>query len=328
MKNYEEEKKQKPQNTIKKYIFKTTSQYFKMALVLPVMFFVLSTVTLFLLVSTYLIKNGSIISFFQLSSSNKVLFYFSFFLISVCGSFLIWIYSSILIQRFSVPEMQKIKIYIYFMFSLGIISNFVLLMYAAFTEEVLIFETKKSIKGARFSLSLIFFLSYIFFNLVTSVFSIKIILYLQHQNNKNFLSIPISLHDIKNAKIEMELNSKLKTKTILIYLAIFVLFIYIGGVVIQKNQNKGNIARNMKLNAISQVICEICPYLLFLMNSFLNFSFYNEILYTKFSLNRFIDKEFFKNDLDNEYDDSDEEYGSCSTEYEEKIKLKDDIDEN
>ena len=96
------------------------------------------------------------------------------------------------------------------MFSLGIISNFVLLMYTAFTEEVLIFETKKSIKGGRFSLSLIFFLSYIFFNLVTSVFSIKIILYLQHQNNKNFLSIPISLHDIKNAKIEMELNSKLK----------------------------------------------------------------------------------------------------------------------
>lgn len=215
------------------------------------------------------------------------------------------------------------------MFSLGIISNCILLMYTVFTEEVLIFETKKSIKAPRFSLSIILFISYIFFNLVTSVFSIKIILYLQHQNNKNFLSNAISLHDIKNGKMEKELNSKIKTKTILIYLVIFVLFIYIGGEVIQKNQNKRNIVKNMKLNAINQVICEICPYLLFLMNSFLNFSFYNEILYTKFSLNRFIDKEFFKNDLDNEYDDdSDEEYGSCSTEHEEKIKLKDDTDDN
>ena len=104
---------------------------------------------------------------------------------------------------------------------------------------------------------------------------------------------------------------------------IFVLFVYIGGVIIQNNQNKESIKSRMKLISVTFWICEICPYLLFIMNAFLNFSYYNEILYTKHSLNRFIDKEYFKQDIEDE-DDSDEEYTSC----EEKQKLKSNEEEH
>ena len=163
----------------------------------------------------------------------------------------------------------------------------------------------------------LFFIAYIFFNLITAVFSIKIIYFLKNQNNKNYFYSSVSFYNMNDEQTEKELEEKVKTKTILIYLMIFVLFVYIGGVIIQNNQNKDSIKHNMKLITVSYWICEICPYLLFLMNSFLNFSYYNEILYTKHSLNRFIDKEYFKNDIE---DDSDEEYDSTTCEEKQKLK--------
>ena len=118
MKNSNDESNQKPPIKLNSFFFKSNSHYFKFSLFLPVLFFVLSTLSIFLLTTTYIIKKGNIISFFYLSSTNRYLFYISFISISVCGVFLVWTYSSILIQRFSVPEMQKIKIYIYSCFHL------------------------------------------------------------------------------------------------------------------------------------------------------------------------------------------------------------------
>ena len=315
MKSSNDESNKKSPIILNSFFFKSNNQYFKFSLILPVLFFVLSTLSIFLLTTTYLIKKGNIISFFYLSSTNRYLFYVSFISISVCGVFLVWTYSSILIQRFSVPEMQKIKIYIYFMFSLGIISNALLVMYGAFSEEIFVYQ---NLKTAKISMASLFFIAYIFFNLITAVFSIKIIYFLKNQNNKNLFYSSVSFYNMNDEQSEKELEEKVKTKTILIYLMIFVLFVYIGGVIIQKNQNKESIKSKMKLISITFWICEICPYLLFIMNAFLNFSYYNEILYTKHSLNRFIDKEYFKQDL--EEDDSDEEYDSTSCEEKQKLK--------
>ena len=315
MKSSNDESNKKSPIILNSFFFKSNNQYFKFSLILPVLFFVLSTLSIFLLTTTYLIKKGNIISFFYLSSTNRYLFYVSFISISVCGVFLVWTYSSILIQRFSVPEMQKIKIYIYFMFSLGIISNALLVMYGAFSEEIFVY---KNLKTAKISMASLFFIAYIFFNLITAVFSIKIIYFLKNQNNKNLFYSSVSFYNMNDEQSEKELEEKVKTKTILIYLMIFVIFVYIGGVIIQKNQNKESIKSKMKLISITFWICEICPYLLFIMNAFLNFSYYNEILYTKHSLNRFIDKEYFKQDL--EEDDSDEEYDSTSCEEKQKLK--------
>ena len=315
MKSSNDESNKKSPIILNSFFFKSNNQYFKFSLFLPVLFFVLSTLSIFLLTTTYLIKKGNIISFFYLSSTNRYLFYVSFLSISVCGVFLVWTYSSILIQRFSVPEMQKIKVYIYFMFSLGIISNALLVMYGAFSEEIFVY---KNLKTAKISMASLFFIAYIFFNLITAVFSIKIIYFLKNQNNKNLFYSSVSFYNMNDEQSEKELEEKVKTKTILIYLMIFVLFVYIGGVIIQKNQNKESIKSKMKLISITFWICEICPYLLFIMNAFLNFSYYNEILYTKHSLNRFIDKEYFKQDL--EEDDSDEEYDSTSCEEKQKLK--------
>lgn len=315
MKSSNDESNKKSPIILNSFFFKSNNQYFKFSLLLPVLFFVLSTLSIFLLTTTYLIKKGNIISFFYLSSTNRYLFYVSFISISVCGVFLVWTYSSILIQRFSVPEMQKIKIYIYFMFSLGIISNALLVMYGAFSEEIFVYQ---NLKTAKISMASLFFIAYIFFNLITAVFSIKIIYFLKNQNNKNLFYSSVSFYNMNDEQSEKELEEKVKTKTILIYLMIFVLFVYIGGVIIQKNQNKESIKSKMKLISITFWICEICPYLLFIMNAFLNFSYYNEILYTKHSLNRFIDKEYFKQDL--EEDDSDEEYDSSSCEEKQKLK--------
>lgn len=315
MKSSNDESNKKSPIILNSFFFKSNNQYFKLSLILPVLFFVLSTLSIFLLTTTYLIKKGNIISFFFLSSTNRYLFYVSFISISVCGVFLVWTYSSILIQRFSVPEMQKIKVYIYFMFSLGIISNALLVMYGAFSEEIFVY---KNLKTAKISMASLFFIAYIFFNLITAVFSIKIIYFLKNQNNKNLFYSSVSFYNMNDEQSEKELEEKVKTKTILIYLMIFVLFVYIGGVIIQKNQNKESIKSKMKLISITFWICEICPYLLFIMNAFLNFSYYNEILYTKHSLNRFIDKEYFKQDL--EEDGSDEEYDSTSCEEKQKLK--------
>ena len=315
MKSSNDESNKKSPIILNSFFFKSNNQYFKFSLILPVLFFVLSTLSIFLLTTTYLIKKGNIISFFYLSSTNRYLFYVSFISISVCGVFLVWTYSSILIQRFSVPEMQKIKIYIYFMFSLGIISNALLVMYGAFSEEIFVYQ---NLKTAKISMASLFFIAYIFFNLITAVFSIKIIYFLKNQNNKNLFYSSVSFYNMNDEQSEKDLEEKVKTKTILIYLMIFVIFVYIGGVIIQKNQNKESIKSKMKLISITFWICEICPYLLFIMNAFLNFSYYNEILYTKHSLNRFIDKEYFKQDL--EEDDSDEEYDSSSCEEKQKLK--------
>ena len=315
MKSSNDESNKKSPIILNSFFFKSNNQYCKFSLILPVLFFVLSTLSIFLLTTTYLIKKGNIISFFYLSSTNRYLFYVSFISISVCGVFLVWTYSSILIQRFSVPEMQKIKVYIYFMFSLGIISNALLVMYGAFSEEIFVYQ---NLKTAKISMASLFFIAYIFFNLITAVFSIKIIYFLKNQNNKNLFYSSVSFYNMNDEQSEKELEEKVKTKTILIYLMIFVLFVYIGGVIIQKNQNKESIKSKMKLISITFWICEICPYLLFIMNAFLNFSYYNEILYTKHSLNRFIDKEYFKQDL--EEDDSDEEYDSTSCEEKQKLK--------
>lgn len=201
------------------------------------------------------------------------------------------------------------------MFSLGIISNALLVMYGAFSEEIFVYQ---NLKTAKISMASLFFIAYIFFNLITAVFSIKIIYFLKNQNNKNLFYSSVSFYNMNDEQSEKDLEEKVKTKTILIYLMIFVLFVYIGGVIIQKNQNKESIKSKMKLISITFWICEICPYLLFIMNAFLNFSYYNEILYTKHSLNRFIDKEYFKQDL--EEDDSDEEYDSSSCEEKQKLK--------
>lgn len=320
MKSSNDESNKKSPIILNSFFFKSNNQYCKFSLILPVLFFVLSTLSIFLLTTTYLIKKGNIISFFYLSSTSRYLFYVSFLSISVCGVFLVWTYSSILIQRFSVPEMQKIKIYIYFMFSLGIISNALLVMYGAFSEEIFVYQ---NLKTAKISMASLFFIAYIFFNLITAVFSIKIIYFLKNQNNKNLFYSSVSFYNMNDEQSEKELEEKVKTKTILIYLMIFVLFVYIGGVIIQKNQNKESIKSKMKLISITFWICEICPYLLFIMNAFLNFSYYNEILYTKHSLNRFIDKEYFKQDL--EEDDSDEEYDSTSCEEKQKLKSNEEV---
>ena len=258
-------------------------------------------------------------SFSSFKKIYKNIFSVSIITISISGILNIWFFCSLLLQRFSVPELKSNKLTVHLMFILGILANLIYIFFG-FSPEILQFEHQK-IKILQVSISMIIFLSFVFFNLLFAALTLNVL-----QNFK-----------MQIASNDRRLNKNIKGKRFVAYITLFLLVLYISAILIryQVNLNEYNVTKNnsklkkshsklghhnhgnkktserpkiadedllikepkniyMKLLLdIVDIILFLFPYILFFFNSLLNLSYYFDILYFEDIINMVIDREYF-----------------------------------
>jgi len=286
---------------------------FSYAHALPITYFIVSISSLFILILIHFyqenffnfnihdfkIKNVKKITspyslfpnFFKIKKIQPIIFSIAVSIISLSGLLNVWCYCSMLLQRFSVPEFRNNKILIHFMFILGIISNLIILFFGV-SPSFLNLESIK-IKEIKISITTITYLIFIFLNILFAVIGFK---------NLEFLKKQIDCNDEIFSK-------KLNNKRVILYLCLFLLLIYILAICIKQKENSQNyylyeskFLKNKKFeNFIFDFILFFYPYLLFILNAFLNLGFYSDIIYLQKILTTIIDKEYFLMNEDNSY---------------------------
>ena len=134
------------------------------------------------------------------------------------------------------------------------------------------------------------FLSFVFFN--TLFASLTLVVF------ENFRKI-IAYNDKR-------LKRNIRLKKGVVYLTIFICFVYISSiflkyyihpVVNKEMETSGNNSHKMKNEAkilkTVEILLFILPYIIFLLNAFLNLTYYFDIRYVDDVINIIIDKEFF-----------------------------------
>jgi len=204
---------------------KNTSKNF----IFPMIYFLTSTLFLFILLFVNIYKENETKNSFKklpmhpfpsLSSSKKIyrnIFSVSIILISISGILNIWFFCSLLLQRFSVPELNSNKLTVHLMFILGIFANLIYLFFG-FSTEILKFEHSK-IKILRISISMIIFLSFIFFNLLFASLTLNVLLNFKKQI----------------AHSDKRLTRDIKGKKYLVCVTVFLLLLYIFAIYIRYN---------------------------------------------------------------------------------------------
>jgi len=172
-------------------------------------------------------------SFSSFKKIYKNIFSVSIIIISFSGILNIWFFCSLLLQRFSVPELKSNKLTVHLMFILGILANLIYIFFG-FSPEILHFEHQK-IKILRVSISMIIFLSFVFFNLLFATLTLNVL-----QNFKK----QIAFNDKR-------LNKNIQGKRIIAYVTLFLLFLYITAIFVryQVNLNEYNANKIEKENA-------------------------------------------------------------------------------
>lgn len=209
-------------------------------------------------------------------------------IISISGFLNVWFFCSLLLQRFSVPELRKSKITVHLMFILGIFGNIIYLFFG-FSPELLNLEVTK-IKVLKISLSMIIFLSFVFFNTLFATLTLNVF--------ENF--------KMKIAPIDNRLKRNINIKKYVVYLTIFIMFIYIFSIVLNyetygtkiksKHKNKtenNNFLNNFFVKKFIHFFLFVLPYILFVLNAIINLTYYFDIRYIDDIINMIIDREFF-----------------------------------
>ena len=208
------------------------------------------------------------------------------------------------------------------MFILGILSNFIFVFFG-FSSHILKLE-KIKIKDVRISLSIIIYLSFLFFNILYSTVSIICInsLTKQSEDSKEF-----SFEENKENNIHKKMRRKLRIKRYVVYLAVFVMLVYIGAIVFKDTQgfqtlakpksigvntnklfskptgkeNKNSLSNkyktNQKLNKLNFIldwVIFILPFILYVLNVLLNLTYYSDMIYIQENLTTIIDREYFE----------------------------------
>jgi hypothetical protein len=158
-------------------------------------------------------------SFSSFKKFYKNIFSVSIVLISISGILNIWFFCSLLLQRFSVPELKGNKLTVHLMFILGIFANLIYIFFG-FSPEILEFEHQK-IKILKVSISMIIFLSFVFFNLLFATMTLNVL-----QNFKK----QIAFNDRR-------LNKNINGKRLIAYITLFLLFLYITGIFVKYEVN-------------------------------------------------------------------------------------------
>ena len=136
----------------------------------------------------------------------------SILIISISGFLNVWFFCSLLLQRFSVPELKSNKLTVHLMFILGIFGNIIFIFFG-FSPELLDLEISK-VKILRISLSMIIFLSFVFFNTLFASLTLMVF--------ENFRKI-IAMNDTR-------LKRNIRLKKGVVYLTVFICFVYISSI--------------------------------------------------------------------------------------------------
>lgn len=189
--------------------------------IFPMIYFLTSTIFLLILLLVKILKENETKKSFEnfpmhpfpslgsFKKNHKNIFFAAIILISISGLLNIWFFCSLLLQRFSVPELKSNKLTVHLMFFLGILANLVFLFFA-FTPEFLKFENSK-IKILRISISMIIFLSFVFFNLLFAALTLNVLMNFKKQIAYN----------------DKRLKRNIKGKQCIVYLTLFLLVLYI-----------------------------------------------------------------------------------------------------
>lgn len=232
---------------------------------------------------------GPFPNFLNLCSHWTIFFPILFLLISILGLINIWFYCVLLLQRYSVPELSSKKTGVHFMFVLGILSN-ILLTFFGFAPDILRLETI-AFKNVKISITAIIYLTSIFFNILFAVLALRSI-----QSIKSL--VIVSLGQCKNKSYK----EKISAKKCVIYLAVFTMLIYIGGIILKSNIKTLLLEKDLDKNLFSfknslsnglDVLIVLLPYVLFVINAFINLGYYYDIVYIENNLSKYIDQEYF-----------------------------------
>jgi len=215
--------------------------------IFPMIYFFTSTLFLSILLFVNLYKEHETKKHFEnfpmhpfpsFSSFKKIyknIFSASIILISISGILNIWFFCSLLLQRFSVPELKSNKLSVHLMFILGILANLIYLFFG-FSPEILRFEHTK-IKILRISISMIIFLSFVFFNVLFATLTLNVLMNFKKQ---------IAFNDKR-------LKRNIVGKKYLVYITLFLLVLYIFAIFMRYNMaiqmnkiNKNNKTSKMK----------------------------------------------------------------------------------
>ena len=147
--------------------------------------------------------------FYNLKTIQPLFFSLSVLIISIAGLFNVWHFCSMLLQRFSVPELSKNKIIIHFMFIFGSFSHFIFIFFG-FSPSVIGIQTIK-MSFIDLSLTIVIFIVFIIFNILFAVLAYFAIEKLRLQNKQT----------------EKNLKNSVRVKIYVIFFAILTLSIYI-----------------------------------------------------------------------------------------------------
>lgn len=289
---------------------KQFANYFKisnrtMSFIFPLVYFFTSTLFLFILLFVNVYKDHKIRDNFEkfpmnpfpgfstLKQMQPKIYSISILIISISGFLNVWFFCSLLLQRFSVPELRSNKLTVHLMFILGIFANIIYIFFG-FSPDVLLLESNR-IKILKISLSMIIFLSFVFFNTLFATLTLKVF-----QNFRN-----------KIAFNDKRLQRNIRTKKYVVYLALFISTIYISSIYLNyyfktnschsklKHDNECLNGINLKkgftnsVYKIVQTLLFTLPYFLFILNAFINLTYYFDIRYLDNVINMIIDREFF-----------------------------------
>lgn len=215
--------------------------------------------------------------FYSLKTIQPTFFSLSVLIISVSGLFNVWHFCSMLLQRFSVPELSKYKITIHFMFIFGSFSHFIFIFFG-FSPAIIAIQTMK-LKFIEFSLTMVIFIVFIFFNILFAILAWMVIEKLRAQN----------------IQTSETLKGSVRMKMYVIGLAVITLCFYIFAIISHNGVNQESLSDkvNNQWYCMIKLAIFILPYLLYVINAFLNLTYYSDILKIQAHLNVFLDKDYF-----------------------------------
>lgn len=258
--------------------------------VFPLIYFFTSTLFLVLILVVNLLKGEEIAEnndnfpihpfpgFYLLKNTQPNVYIASIVIISISGFLNVWFFCSLLLQRFSVPELRSNKLTVHLMFLLGIFGHVVFIFFC-YCPEILDLE-KERLAEIKVSLSMIIFLTYIFFNLFFSVLVLKVL--------ENFRT-RIAYHDVR-------LKRNIRFKIYLVYMALFLIILYVSAIFVhtelkREHFDKDKIFRNYE--PLLKGFLFIIPYILITSIAVINLTYYDDINYMEDIINLVVDREYF-----------------------------------
>ena len=281
-------------DTVKPSYLKLTSK--SISYIFPLVYFFSSFLFLFIILFVNLYKDHQIRDNFELLPLNPFpgfytlkeiqpkIFSASILIISISGFLNVWFFCSLLLQRFSVPELSSNKLTVHLMFILGIFGNIIYIFFG-FSPELLDLEYEK-IKILKISLSMIIFLSFVFFNTLFAALTLMVF--------ENFRK--------KIASNDQRLSRNMKIKKYVVCLSIFICLLYITAIMLnyqikavkaEDEEEKEEDKSYVTVLRLIQILLFMTPYILFILNAIINLTYYYDIRYVDDIINVIIDKEYF-----------------------------------